>query len=70
MMMFGVATYYRVGDGRRGVRAIITRNEWGECMSMLCNSTMDHQMDGMDARSYVQSRALPSSLRPNLFSGD
>ena len=51
-------------------RGIIAGNEWGEGMSMLCNSTIDHQMAGMDARTRVASRAVPSSLRPNLFSGD
>ena len=43
-------------------------------MSMQHNSTMDLQGMRRDAKTHesvtVLSRALPSSLRPNLFSGD
>jgi hypothetical protein len=43
-------------------------------MSMRNDSTMLLPMQGSDARTHesvvVDLRALPSSLRPNLFSGD
>jgi hypothetical protein len=51
-------------------RAIITANERGRRMSMSDNSTMDLKMGGRDAETRVDSRTAPSSLRPNLFSGD
>jgi hypothetical protein len=40
-------------------------------MSMRCNSTINLQTMWREAKSVaVLSRALPSNLRPNLFSGD
>ncbi len=43
-------------------------------MSMQRNSTIDLQRVRRDAKTHssvaILSRALPSSLRPNLFSGD
>ncbi len=43
-------------------------------MSMRRNSTMDLQAMRRDAKAHesvaITARALPSSLRPNLFSGD
>jgi hypothetical protein len=38
-------------------------------MSMLCDSTMWNQATTRESVC-VDLRALPSSLRPNLFSGD
>jgi hypothetical protein len=61
--------------GGRGLcgRAIISLRA-GERMSMQHNATMDLQWMRRDAKTHesvpVPSRALPSSLRPNLFSGD